>query len=675
MTKLITNNLKLHVASSMVDTIDVDANNVYYVYVGQHLERSETVLPTPTEDIQSSMYDIYRNMIFGKKITSDDACIMAKRINYVANTIYDMYDDDDPDLFEKDYFVMVDENAYKHVYKCLDNNLSNSSTVEPQYAHVTGSNTTVYQTSDGYRWKYMYSISRSIFDKFSTDAFIPVVENPNVQGSAVKGSINVIKIIEIGRNYNNYTSGTFLSSDVRVGGNNALYRISNTDLSQVNGFFTGCMLYITGGTGSGEYREITDYFSNAIGAYVSIASAFANGPTNGTTWEINPTVKIYGDGTENTNAVARALVNALAANSIYRVEMLNPGANYKYAVANVVANATVGVIANAALRVILPPKDGHGANAASELGAHHVGIGINFNGSESNTIPVLNTYEKVGIIRNPFYSNVLFKIENIFGTFTQSERIYEIDPIRFNTNATVNTTSVLVTVDNGDFENQITAGDRIYLKSGNGINHMITTVASVVNSSTINIASNGYFACTETEVYWANTRTQYFVANLPNADHIYVSNVSGCVLAGSILIGNTSGAKAEVNNIFINDEDKCLDSFVQMYKYKCQITSGTFEDDEPVYQGTQLANSYVNAYFHSLKELGGETFMYLSDQIGIVNTSASIEGAISGATAVVVKTYRPELVQFSGDVLSIENIDTVTRSNTQSETFKLIFEF
>ena len=63
------------------------------------------------------------------------------------------------------YVVTSDYN----VYKVISNNNGAQSTVMP-----TGTSTNILTTTDGYKWKFMYSISASDVIKFVTSDFIPV---------------------------------------------------------------------------------------------------------------------------------------------------------------------------------------------------------------------------------------------------------------------------------------------------------------------------------------------------------------------------------------------------------------------------------------------------------------------------------------------------------------------
>ena len=115
-----------------------------------------------------------------------------------------------------------------------------------------------------------------------------------------------------------------------------------------------------------QNRTITNYISNSNGNFVVLNSSLTT-PTNGSQYQIYPKIEITGSGTETVNAVARALINSSSSNSIYRVEFLERGQNYTYVTARPLANSVVPVSREADLRVIHPPKGGHGYDVYREL--------------------------------------------------------------------------------------------------------------------------------------------------------------------------------------------------------------------------------------------------------------------------------------------------------------------
>jgi len=81
-------------------------------------------------------------------------------------------------------------NSSRNVYKCLDNNNNTASTVEP-----TGTNaSTILSTADGYKWKYMYTLSASEQSNFLSTDFMAVSTNSSVSSNAVDGAIDIVKI-------------------------------------------------------------------------------------------------------------------------------------------------------------------------------------------------------------------------------------------------------------------------------------------------------------------------------------------------------------------------------------------------------------------------------------------------------------------------------------------------
>ncbi len=675
MTKLITASFNSHLLNQLAESIYETANNSYYLYVAEHVERTSNTIPTPVNKVKTTYVDVYRDMLFGKRLGVTNFTKIVDNNPWASGTTFDMYDDDDDDLFDDlNFYTVVDETGFLHVYKCLDNNMNAESTSQPTFSHVTGSNSTLYQTSDGYRWKYMYSFSDTQDDQFSTQAFIPVIANTTVTGLATAGSIDIVKIEDGGKNYNNYLTGTFSGAELRISGNSILYEVSNATASTVNGYYTDCIIYLSSGTGVGQYKTVDSYFVNSTGSYLTVNNAFTTAPLNGTTYEINPRLLITGDGQETNVAVGRALINSLSTNSIYRIEMLNHGANYKYHTATVSANAVVGVTATANVRPIYSPINGHGHDAAEELGAKRMCIGVTLANTESDTIPALNTYQKIGIMKDPVFSNVVFSYYNANGSFVNGEMVHKIKPIRVDENATLNTSSNAISSNTGDYANQFSVGDFVYLKSSNSVSHMVASISTITNATHMTLSSNGKFACTTTSVYLANVTSNAVVNNTINATHMVFDDISSVFGNGDEYIGVNSGARAMVNSVFRNGVEKGFDTFVQMYKYTGTMTSGTFSLDEAVFQGVDLDSSTANAYLHSANISGGITTIYTTNQIGIFANAGTMEGNSSGATATINQSYSPELKHGSGDIISMENVQTIPRVNTASEAFKIVLE-
>ena len=142
-------------------------------------------------------------------------------------------------------------------------------------------------------------------------------------------------------------------------------------------------------------------------------------------------VVITGDG---TGATATAnVVNG----SIFDVIVTNPGKNYSYS--NVIIQSTTG--SNAVVFGPTSPIGGHGYDPISELGCTNVMFSVEFNGTETNTIPVDITYYQIGIVidpttrqLNPLPANgTIYKtttdivVAPGFGVYQNSEIVYQGD--------------------------------------------------------------------------------------------------------------------------------------------------------------------------------------------------------------------------------------------------------
>jgi hypothetical protein len=679
-TKKVTIHNKHHIATQFVESVSETTNTAYYVFVGDQYDRDQ--VRTITDSDRDIIFDTYQNMLMGKRVTPNDMKLSIRNVPYISNTKYDMYDDQDELLFTKDYYAIVNASSYYHVYKCLDNNANNYSTITPDISHIVGANTDVYETSDGYRWKYMYSVSSADKTKFSNESYFPIVANSSVTESAVEGSLSIIKILNGGKRYDNYTEGTFIGSQIKVNGNSTLYEISNTSLSTSNGFYTDCLIYISGGTGVGQYKKIVNYFTNSNGNYIGIDSAFTISPTNGSEYEIYPNIKIVGNGNETINAIGRALVNSTSSNSIYKIEMLEQGAGYTYHTATVQANSIVKAsngFVEASVRPIYSPPGGHGHSIENELYCTSATISVEFSNSESNTILTSNKFNQVGLLKDPMFNNVKLNFNNVIGNFTSGEKIVKVHPVRININAVSSSTSANINCSSADFVNQVFAGEKLIMMKSDSTNYSLVTVNSVVNSSQITLTSNSTFTSNNVLLYIPNITSNAYIKDILQANSMLLANTQGIFATGDLVIGEQSGAFANINNLTISDVSKGFNTFIQLNKFTGNLVTGTFTENEIIYQtNTSVATGTLHS---TINTVSNGVIIYVSNSTGnfqfgnVGNVSYTVVGSNSSAIAKVSNSYLGELVFGSGEILYLNNIEAVDRNDTQKETFKIIFEF
>lgn len=165
--------------------------------------------PKPKDSIKYKK-EVFKNMFYLKKITSNNISPVIRRINWVSGQVYDYYRDD-INLYEKEVdgtpkykFYIV--NQFNQVFKCVWNNSGGPSTVEPYFVAGNFDDITniFYDPEDGYKWKYMYTISYNKFQIFMDENWIPlnISEPPDVKDSIEKiGGIESINVINGGQGY------------------------------------------------------------------------------------------------------------------------------------------------------------------------------------------------------------------------------------------------------------------------------------------------------------------------------------------------------------------------------------------------------------------------------------------------------------------------------------------
>ena len=216
MPAIITNKFRIHNQEQFVESFTESSANVYYLGIGRPQafatstrgdsrtdnEGTDATPLTPVDSIGEEFYT-FDDLLAAKRVTSSDVSICIPRRNWTTSTVYDYYRHDygnrvtggtttqsansgATNLFDATFYVM--SSAF-NVYKCLDNNGGANSTVEP-----TGTSTSILTTGDGYKWKYMYTLSAAQQTNFLSTDFMAVATNSTVSSAAVDGAVNIVKI-------------------------------------------------------------------------------------------------------------------------------------------------------------------------------------------------------------------------------------------------------------------------------------------------------------------------------------------------------------------------------------------------------------------------------------------------------------------------------------------------
>jgi hypothetical protein len=413
----VTKNFRVHTARQFYEQFGEAApSQVYFFIARPNTWTDELNPPTPNDTTVETAYDLWDNIMSLKHISPSDASFGVDRVDWTTGTVYDQYTST-TEFWTNNKFHVITEDF--HVYKCLSNNKGAASTVKP-----TGTPLTPFTTSDGYVWKYMFTVAASDALKFSTVRMIPVKTLTaddssvqwDVQQTAKAGEISSVTVNTGGSSYQEHT-GT-----LALGGTTTVTVASGA--SATGGIYINSDIYISAGTGAGQIRRIANY--NGSTKVVTVNGAFSPATDGTSTYIIAPRVLIFGNG------VGAKAYSRVVGGAIDKITMINYGNTYTYTTGSISANNGTG----ATVTPQIGPKGGHGSDAVSELFAHNVIMNVKMTGSESNTFIIGNDFRTVGLIVDPVinansaiaqgtsYNNTTrIKIDNASGTFSADEVI------------------------------------------------------------------------------------------------------------------------------------------------------------------------------------------------------------------------------------------------------------
>lgn len=673
MTTLVTQKFKAHSGRQFIESITESSNNVYYLVAAKHTPYANgDTLVGSNDSYQESQLDIFSEAIFGKKITSSDVSLMIPKYTWTANTVYTPYDHTDGNIFSKQFYVVVDGGSTYYVYKCLDNNSNTASNSQPTDTSESACN--FVTTSDGYMWKLMYKMDESTFEKFSTSDYMPVVTSANVAGNTVAGAIDVIKVTYPGSNYISAFNGQFNIDDLRasiptVSGNSTTYRLaSNASSSQ--GFYVGSALYISSGTGAGQIKKITSY--NSTFRVAVIDTEFAIAPSSDSTYTIAPYVTINGDGNE-AEGYAVVASNASVNNYISKINLVYRGNNYTFAQASITGN-TGGVSNSAVLKVIIPPYGGHGFDSADELGSSRVGISVAFNTSESGFITLENDYRKIAVLKDPKFNRVSLTLDTENGTFINGETIYQVDYKNLIGVVTSNTSCTVITGTSTTFNKSLKVNDHILITDISTGASSLRTITGITNATSLNVNQATNFESSFASISYVDINTSgKKIGN--SSPYIDMSNVEPKFVTGKLVVGETSGATANVTGISVNEKNyNNWLTFDGRTRLSYSSNTGTMVEDEFVFvQSLSTANarfhSSNNTYVFVTEEKGNLLSAFEDGGITLIGSNSSSSFTLSGIR------YEPDVIKGAGRVLFVENNNAISRSAGQSETVRLIINY
>lgn len=228
MAAIITTKFRIHNAQSFKEGFnETEASNIYLGIGRPQSWANDNAPDTPKDTVADELY-YWDDMIAMKRVQPSDVSLAIVRRNWSSGKYYDIYRHDyngttqgvnindggattPPTLADANFYVITDE---YNVYKCINNRKNGvvvQSTVKPT---GTTPNALLGPLSDGYVWKYMFTVSPADVLKFVSTDFVPVktlTTNPGTtdayytqwlsQDAAVNGTIDHVAISNLGTLY------------------------------------------------------------------------------------------------------------------------------------------------------------------------------------------------------------------------------------------------------------------------------------------------------------------------------------------------------------------------------------------------------------------------------------------------------------------------------------------
>jgi len=186
MAAIITDQFRLFSARNLVSSVEAE-ENTYYAFIGlpnasDYDSNWDASPPSPLDSFDNHN-DIWDTIIALKRIKGENCLNVVRKISWSSGTSYDMYRHDisrnnvsnvtgSTSLYSSNYYII---NKDYRVYICLENGTDpehpsgKPSLVEPLFIDFEPRS-----SSDGYVWKYLYTMTPEDVIKFDSLNYMPV---------------------------------------------------------------------------------------------------------------------------------------------------------------------------------------------------------------------------------------------------------------------------------------------------------------------------------------------------------------------------------------------------------------------------------------------------------------------------------------------------------------------
>lgn len=425
MAAIVTSNFRVLNANNFKQDV---SNNSVYVSIGKSdvwsLTTSDVTDTTPFTpgDHLDDLGEARANLIAMKKVAASDVSHVLPRYTWTSGNSYVAWDSDDSSIFDKAFYIVTSE--FK-VYKCIKAG-GGASSIQP-----TQTLTDPQTESDGYVWKYMYTISVADAEKFLTNSYMPV-KNVSLSAEAVvAATTSSSTTVTLTASNLEITAGMTVSG-TNISGTPTVSAINGNvlTLSTTQSLTAADILTFAFASDSDAESSLTEAdYAQYLNQKASRDSSTAGGIeriddiVGGTGYTSAPTVTITGDG---SGAAATATVTN---NVVTAITITNKGAGYTYA--DLVISGGGG--SDATARAVLAPKQGHGVNPRDELGGFFMSLNVLLDGTGGGDITVGNDFRQIMVLKNP----KVYNATPLAGNVASADTLKALSALDFTSGVTV----------------------------------------------------------------------------------------------------------------------------------------------------------------------------------------------------------------------------------------------
>lgn len=577
MAAIVSNNFRSLNAKGFIQDIRSELSNVY-IGVGKPTawqdsdpslsDFTDSAAPAPSDTIDN-LNQARANMVGIKLLNDNDVSHVAPRYDWAAGQVYDTWDSNDANIFEKRFYVLT--NDFK-VYKCLDRPTDTSQTSDVP----TKVQAAPFNTADGYTWKYMYTIVAADSEKFLTRSYMPVktltISTTGVvaTGTTIPDDATTLTLtdenpdIMVGQSitHSGLLTGTSTPYVTAVSGKVVTFSPAHDT--------TGSGTTVAAGTTItfGDFEDTNPLYDQQQAQKDSVPLAggidrieiVGNGGTgynshNAATIATN--LHVIGDGSGATILTADVTKSV---NGVSRLTTTAAGTGYS--VAKIEVEALSGATGLEA-RAVIAPVSGHGVDPVAELGGFYVGLNSQISGVDDIDIANNQDFRQITILKNPTVSGAV-QTETAAKAAGSNRGTYR--------------TTKFVTFTSGSddaaltMSNLLTNGKDVLIK-GNAVNGTTGALAQayVVN---VDLTTSG---TTPRRIYYVQNDLTGYQAFDTNAAIVYsndaapTGSTSGITLGAENTWGGTTFDKTSGEILFVENRDPIQRSNTQIEDIKLII--------------------------------------------------------------------------------------------------------